>query len=414
MNDTWTPETVAADILSGRIASPPAPDDAAAATRRLCILPNAGRFRLEWSVVATGSYDWVGLYASRDAGNGDPVSGAWQWANASPKILDTSAPIQANYEARYLVWDSSVQKYTVVARTPGFPNVVMNSTLVGYPRNPTATEWQTLRSNFPNLTQSTCWVTGPTTSIYNCIAWSLGLDDRWIDPASPLSAFQNLYQSWGDKVVAKLSSAATIDAWGTSSANCTHGSKLYAGAPVGPANLWESKCGGYLRITHAREGVDSPLYGSIIGSFTPGFSLNFAEVLEMAAVRDLDVDEVTRLAASVADVPSDIVAEFEAAFAGWKATWFAGDLMMSNDTHDFARGDDYKKLTSLGADIVPLLVAKLRERDNFPALVLYDEIQSGKGLSIAYTADDPLQFEGEQARAARTVGKWIAAQRGRS
>lgn len=38
--------------------------------------------------------------------------------------------------------------------------------------------------NFPQLTyDSKFCVTSPVTAVYNCIAWAMGLNDRWVDPA---------------------------------------------------------------------------------------------------------------------------------------------------------------------------------------------------------------------------------------
>ena len=47
---------------------------------------------------------------------------------------------------------------------------------------------------------------------------------------------------------------------------------------------------------------------------------------------------------------------------------------------------------------------KLCDEENFPALVLYDDLQREENLVIGYTKD---WIEGEQARAARTVEKWV-------
>lgn len=41
-----------------------------------------------------------------------------------------------------------------------------------------------LIQRFPQLMQDSKFlVTSPATAIYNCIAWAMGLNDRWVDPA---------------------------------------------------------------------------------------------------------------------------------------------------------------------------------------------------------------------------------------
>lgn len=409
-NENSTPEAVAADILSGRIPAPKKAAADAAATRRVCIVPYSGRFRLQWSVLTPASNDWVALYPSDSAPDSDYVSGAWSWATADPKTFDTGVPLQANYQGRYLVWDASADRYTSVARTPAFPDVVMSSILAGYPRAPSNAEWKGLTLAFPNLVRANCWVTAPENNRYNCIAWSIGLDDRWINPASPLSMFQSQYQSWGKKITTKLSPSATIDGWGLSDTMTTHGSKSYTGVSVGASGLWESKLGASYRITHGRQNLTGTAYGSIIASFVPGFSVSFLEVKQMAEIDAPDGDQLSLLAARVAAIPAVVAAEFAVAFEAWKASWFTGDTALSSDTRDLARGEAYEKLKALGAQIIPLLIDRLRDRDNFPALILFDEIQTEKGLVVSYEANDLRQFEGEQARAGRTVLRWIAAQ----
>ena len=132
----------------------------------------------------------------------------------------------------------------------------------------------------------------------------------------------------------------------------------------------------------------------------------------MRNVPELQEHELATLTAHVAVVPADLSASFEHTFQEWKNTWFTGDTAMSNNTHDLARGEAYETLKSMGAAILPLLVNKLRVEENFPALILYDNIQPVTDLVIGYAASDPRAFEGEQARAGRTVTQWIAAQLG--
>ena len=91
---------------------------------KVCLSFSEGAFIISWSATATGYYDWVGLYSSPSAGNDEYV--AYQNAQAGGSY-NTGIPVQANFQARYLVWDASSGQYTVVASTPGFPNTVVCS-----------------------------------------------------------------------------------------------------------------------------------------------------------------------------------------------------------------------------------------------------------------------------------------------
>lgn len=135
------------------------------------------------------------------------------------------------------------------------------------PRKPTAYEWNELVSVFPDLNYNDVWITAPPSPVYNCIAWSLGFDDRWINPESPLAAFQYQYETYGKIVVHTLGPGATIDGWGINADDMTHGSKLYAGSPGLPPGLWESKLGQNCRITHGRTQLMGDLYGQVLTSF---------------------------------------------------------------------------------------------------------------------------------------------------
>ena len=42
-----------------------------------------------------------------------------------------------------------------------------------------------IRQNFPNLTNQNHFITSPQTDNYNCIAWSFGVDNKWLDPTTP-------------------------------------------------------------------------------------------------------------------------------------------------------------------------------------------------------------------------------------
>src|SRR5438046_252638 len=83
----------------------------------------------------------------------------------------------------------------------------------------------------------------------------------------------------------------------------------------------------------------------------------------------------TLMPSTVDSVPSDVRREFEKAFDAWNETWFRGGLAISSVPHTRAIGNEFDALVALGPQILPLVVEKLTDPDNFLALTLYDAIQ---------------------------------------
>ncbi len=97
--------------------------------QRVCLGVTGGNgwFTITWSASAIGSYDFVALYNSVQAADGDYLSGnSWQYAEKGTSYVTSSAACP-NYEARYLVWDDVNKKYTSVARTGAYPAQICSS-----------------------------------------------------------------------------------------------------------------------------------------------------------------------------------------------------------------------------------------------------------------------------------------------
>jgi hypothetical protein len=100
-------------------------------------------------------------------------------------------------------------------------------------------------------------------------------------------------------------------------------------------------------------------------------------------------------------------AAFQAAFRAWKETWFSGGLSISSDPSMRAVGKEFDDLIALGPTIIPLVVEKLADPENFLALQLYDAIQPNEHLIVQYGPGDERISEGEQGRALRVVQTWL-------
>src|SRR6266480_1953718 len=97
-------------------------------------------------------------------------------------------------------------------------------------------------------------------------------------------------------------------------------------------------------------------------------------------------------------VPAQVRADFETAFRAWKDTWFSGGLAISSNPHTRAVGKEFDSLIALGPAILPLIVEKLADPENFLALQLYDAMQPNERLVVQFEPTDERILEGEQGR----------------
>jgi hypothetical protein len=109
-------------------------------------------------------------------------------------------------------------------------------------------------------------------------------------------------------------------------------------------------------------------------------------------------------------VPAALRATFEEAFSAWKDTWFAGGLAINSNPHTRALGKEFDALIALGPAILPLVIEKLADPENFLALQLYDAMQPNDRLVVQFEPEDERILEGEQGRARRVVQAWFANQ----
>lgn len=280
----------------------------------------------------------------------------------------------------------------VSATELGMPDVV--------PRRPTASEWSSLKAGFPNLVESDVWITGEETKTYNCIAFSMGYTDRWIDPDSPLAAFQVQYQHYGFAVAGY--SGGTVDGWGEPASGpgmgktMNHGSKLSQDPQF--SGLWESKLGPQWRITHGRDQLTGTTYGNILTSFTktaePSVRLPDMEP-------ELTAEERRRLRRIAEDLTADaaLAQEF-----GRRREAFLVAVAMSYQSRAaaFTELPEFAALTALGEPIVPLVVAQLDDPEGFFLLAVLDVLAP----SVAAVDYDPRT--GLQSRARRVARAWLA------
>lgn len=115
--------------------------------------------------------------------------------------------------------------------------------------------------------------------------------------------------------------------------------------------------------------------------------------------------ELRVIQAEIDQIPAEIQNEFDEKFDFWKKQWSEIPFVFSSNTNDFKDAPGWNALLGMGEEMLPLLLQKLCDEENFPALVLYEAIQNNKDLIV-----DPMEdwLAGEQTRAIRVVEKWIA------
>jgi hypothetical protein len=235
--------------------------------------------------VPSKEYDWIGIY--KNSGKADTGYDCYYWVAGKTSPIITSIYVQEGYQIRFFN-GTGRRSYTRIAVTDPFSLPGVSSPAQGCPRSPTDPEKSRLKKSFP-LLRDDFQITDEATGRYNCIAWSLGFTNRWINPGQPISNFIEQYRRSGCKRYEKLSPLASIDCWAKGDES-THGSKKYSL----PGDLWESKCGSYFRITHGREELKSPSYGEIFVSFgQPGFTTADSQNMETYMINQMEKKQNT-------------------------------------------------------------------------------------------------------------------------
>lgn len=280
----------------------------------------------------------------------------------------------------------------------------------------TATEKTAYSAAFPSLNVNNAVVTGEVTTIYNCLAWTLGITNAWVWPGATEADFDRLYNGAGFVRAAN----GPIAAWGYSASDMTHGS--ISGAGHGPR--WESKCGPGLRIQHGLTELETPpnvgaKYGRVRYFYARRrFTLAdlVATFIARLRMRSLSthISESDRgaVAEAARSLQPGVREEFEQHYRQWREGWSSEPVMLSSDPATVRSLPGFEQLQAMGADILPLVMERLLEPDEFFALQLYDVLHDG-----ALSADTlPAEYlsGGEQLRARLAVRAWLAGLAGRS
>lgn len=201
----------------------------------------------------------------------------------------------------------------------------------------------------------------------------------------------------------------------------THGS--ITGPGHGPR--WESKCGAWLRIQHGLGELEGgSLYGNVLGFYARARAAPLVSGLRPAVERlqslleaettkeliSLTDDQLNYVRSRASQVDERLKLRFDQAYAAWRATWEHPLIAVSSAPAARAQTTEFLELIALGPEILPLLMAKLADPDEFFALVAVDRLARPE-LQVTRELDDETLLLGEQGRAIETVQGWVASQR---
>jgi hypothetical protein len=129
----------------------------------------------------------------------------------------------------------------------------------------------------------------------------------------------------------------------------------------------------------------------------------------MKGVITLTADQLNYVRKRAGQVDKQLKERFDIAHAAWKATWSHPLIAVSSAPAARAQSIEFLELIALGPDVLPLLMEKLTEPDEFFALVAIDRLAPPE-LRVTHEPDDEAVLLGEQGRAIETVQRWVASE----
>ncbi|MBI9075948.1 MAG: hypothetical protein JEZ02_11085 [Desulfatibacillum sp.] len=277
----------------------------------------------------------------------------------------------------------------------------------------TASEKKEYKGYFPNLDVDRARVTDNKTSLYNCIAWTVDVDWDWLWPGPTIEQFDVFYKGYG--FVRASSGPVAVWAKNGDLNQMTHG--CISGEGHGPR--WESKCGAGLRIQHGLNELQGVIYGQVVAYYAKSRKMRHMEKAILLQEELIKLKEVgamllndhqkKALKGLQADLPKDLAEAFETRFQAWKDTWESGYRVVLSNTGYVTECDEFVNLAAMGAEIMPLLIEKLTEPDNFRALQLYDALQKETCLKVLPGSSEEVMLKGERFRAGEVVRLFLSS-----
>lgn len=148
----------------------------------------------------------------------------YQWINEKKNYVNFNKPVTPGSVIRYY-YDAGggiSSDWQIDAYTDEFPEI---KTMIDHSvktQKISGAVYESLKSIFPRIQKETSYQTGNRTYHFNCIAWSLGFVDRWINPPNTTYDFIRLYKRFGYVQTALKGSDAMVDLYYDSNNEGTH------------------------------------------------------------------------------------------------------------------------------------------------------------------------------------------------
>ena len=141
---------------------------------------------------------------------------------------------------------------------------------------------------------------------------------------------------------------------------------------------------------------------------------DMSEIKELAkqiAQEDIELSDAEKQAVidKAANINCEVKTKFNDLFNSWNEEISINpQTKYSSSTLAYTTLPQFKEMQAMGKNIIPLIMEKLLDEDNFFLLPLYDAIQTDSQLKISYKKGDAKILEGEQNKAKRTVRLWLS------
>lgn len=203
----------------------------------------------------------------------------------------------------------------------------------------------TIDSYFENLNSNDAIQSAPSSSVYNCISWSVGITDSWSWPpddfasvsSDPLTCFDYFYnQNYGNYRYTRQNvnpDSCQVDLWALLDqsgdiSNYTHASVGFDGVNVHGYD-WESKPGSLMRTFHPRNSLRGNEYGSIVYhyrrysptlDFTESSSLleSIAEGTASIETVEYNNNELNYINWNISSIPQSVIDKFQSYYQKWQ------------------------------------------------------------------------------------------------
>lgn len=192
--------------------------------------------------------------------------------------------------------------------------------------------------------------------------------------------------------------------FGTSTDAMKHGG--ISGAEHGPR--WESKCGAWLRLEHGLAEMEGgALYGNVLGFYARADDREAAAGKGTAIkMEKLSKTDLKFLKTRAEQVDPTLRERFEQSYRKWQEDWEHPLIAVSSDPATRAQPPAFLELIALGRDILPLLMERLTDAEEFFALQAVDRLLRPEFV-VRHDPAEPGALLGEQGRALATVKQWI-------